>query len=109
MARWRDNAQYFEDQAPWAAQYKKQGVKPPRGQGRRDADRDRRFPRHAPIGDNLPNENEIHEKYGTQELPVHRQLARARTPPRATAPRGVRAVAAGNRRAQRSTATRPRT
>ncbi len=23
------NAQYFEDHAPWAAQYKKQGVKPP--------------------------------------------------------------------------------
>src|SRR4029077_14167661 len=29
MTKLAENAQYFEDHAPWAQQYKKQGVKPP--------------------------------------------------------------------------------
>ena len=29
MTKLAGNAQYFEDQAPWAQQYKKQGVQPP--------------------------------------------------------------------------------
>ena len=37
------NAQYFEDRAPWDARYKKQGVKPPIANCRRDDHRNRRF------------------------------------------------------------------
>jgi dipeptidyl-peptidase-3 len=59
------NAQYFEDRAPWLAQYKKQGVKPPLAEAVETVVEAGDF--HAnTVGDNLPNENEIREKYGTK-------------------------------------------
>ncbi|HEV3333556.1 MAG TPA: hypothetical protein VG096_21375 [Bryobacteraceae bacterium] len=59
------NAQYFEDRAPWLQQYKKQGVKPPLAEAVETVVETGDF--HAnTVGDNLPNENEIREKYGTK-------------------------------------------
>ncbi|HLI86149.1 MAG TPA: hypothetical protein VKV17_19690 [Bryobacteraceae bacterium] len=61
------NAQYFEDHAPWLPQYKKQGVKPPVAKAVETVVETGDF--HAStIGDNLPNENEIHEKYGSKSF-----------------------------------------
>ncbi|HJT89533.1 MAG TPA: hypothetical protein VJ732_16805 [Bryobacteraceae bacterium] len=61
------NAQYFEDRAPWAPQYKKQGVKPPLAKAVETVVETGDF--HAnTIGDNLPNENEIREKYGSKSF-----------------------------------------
>lgn len=61
------NAQYFEDRAPWLPQYKKQGVKPPLAKAVETVVETGDF--HAnTIGDNLPNENEIREKYGTKSF-----------------------------------------
>ena len=70
------NAQYFEDRAPWDARYKKQGVKPPLANAVETTIETGDF-HVTTIGDNLPNENEIHEKYGIEEFPVFRQFARA--------------------------------
>jgi dipeptidyl-peptidase III len=65
MVKLAANAQYFEDRAPWLAQYKKQGVKPPLAKAVETVVETGDF--HAStIGDNLPNENEIREKYGTK-------------------------------------------
>ena len=65
MAKLAANAQYFEDRAPWLPQYKKQGVKPPQAQAVETVVETGDF--HAnTVGDNLPNENEIREKYGTK-------------------------------------------
>jgi len=61
------NAQYFEDRAPWLPQYKKQGVKPPLAKAVETVVETGDF--HAnTIGDNLPNENAIREKYGTKSF-----------------------------------------
>ena len=61
------NAQYFEDRAPWLPQYKKQGVKAPLAKAVETVVETGDF--HAnTIGDNLPNENEIREKYGTKSF-----------------------------------------
>jgi dipeptidyl-peptidase-3 len=65
MVKLAANAQYFEDRAPWLAQYKKQGVKPPLAKAVETVVETGDF--HAnTVGDNLPNENEIREKYGTK-------------------------------------------
>ncbi len=61
------NAQYFEDHAPWANQYKKQGVQPPRAKAVETVIETGDFHVNT-IGDNLPNENEIREKYGTKSF-----------------------------------------
>jgi dipeptidyl-peptidase-3 len=61
------NAQYFEDHAPWAPQYKKQGVQPPRAKAVETVIETGDFHVNT-IGDNLPNENEIREKYGTKSF-----------------------------------------
>jgi dipeptidyl-peptidase-3 len=67
MVKLAANAQYFEDRAPWLAQYKKQGVKPPLAKAVETVVETGDF--HAnTIGDNLPNENEIREKYGTKSF-----------------------------------------
>ncbi len=67
MQKLAANAQYFEDHAPWAAQYKKQGVKPPLAKAVETVVETGDF--HAnTIGDNLPNENEIREKYGSKSF-----------------------------------------
>jgi dipeptidyl-peptidase-3 len=61
------NAQYFEDHAPWANQYKKQGVQPPRAKAVETVIETGDFHVNT-VGDNLPNENEIREKYGTKSF-----------------------------------------
>jgi dipeptidyl-peptidase III len=61
------NAQYFEDRAPWAQQYKKEGVKPPVAKAVEAVIETGDF-HVTTIGDNLPNENEIHEKYGSKSF-----------------------------------------
>jgi dipeptidyl-peptidase-3 len=61
------NAQYFENHAPWPDQYKKQGVKPPMAKAVEAVIETGDF-HVTTVGDNLPNENEIHEKYGTKSF-----------------------------------------
>src|SRR5215813_8813975 len=65
MTKIAANAQYFEDRAPRAAQYKKQGVQPPMAKAVETVIETGDF-HVSTIGDNLPNENEIREKYGTK-------------------------------------------
>lgn len=61
------NAQYFENKAPWAPQYKKENVKPPAAKAVETVIETGDF-HVTTIGDNLPNENEIHEKYGSKSF-----------------------------------------
>ena len=67
MIRLGANANYFEQQAPWDAQYKKQSFKPPVIKAIETLVETGDF-NVTTIGDNLPNENEIHEKYGTKNF-----------------------------------------
>jgi dipeptidyl-peptidase-3 len=67
MVKLASNAQYFEEQAPWAAQYKKQGVKPPLAKAVETVIETGDFHVNT-VGDNLPNENEIREKYGSKSF-----------------------------------------
>ncbi len=67
MVKIAGNAQYFEDRAPWAPQYKKQGVKPPLAKAVETVIETADF-HVSTVGDNLPNENEIREKYGTKSF-----------------------------------------
>lgn len=67
MVKIADNAQYFEDLAPWDARYKKQGVKPPLLKAVETVVETGDF-HVTTVGDNLPNENEIHEKYGSKSF-----------------------------------------
>ncbi len=67
MTRIADNAQYFENRAPWADQYKKQGVKPPLAKAVEAIIETGDFHVNT-VGDNLPNENEIHDKYGSKSF-----------------------------------------
>ncbi len=67
MKKVADNAQYFEDRAPWAPQYKKQGVKPPVAKAVETTIETGDF-HISTIGDNLPNENEIREKFGSKSF-----------------------------------------
>ena len=59
------NAHYFEDHAPWAPQYRKQGVKPPLAKAVETVIETGDFG-VTTVGDNLPNEDQIHEKYGSK-------------------------------------------
>lgn len=61
------NAQYFEDRAPWLPQYRKQGVKPPLARAVESVIETGDF-HVTTVGDNLPNENEIHQKYGSKSF-----------------------------------------
>jgi dipeptidyl-peptidase-3 len=61
------NAQYFEDHAPWLGQYKKQSVKPPLAKAVETVVETGDF-HVSTIGDNLPNENEVREKYGSKSF-----------------------------------------
>ena len=61
------NAQYFEDRAPWLQQYKKQGVKPPVARAVEAVIETGDF-HVTTVGDNLPNEPQIHEKYGSKSF-----------------------------------------
>jgi len=67
MVKLAQNAAYFESKAPWAAQYKKQAFQPPVVKAVEVLIETGDF-HVTTIGDNLPNENEIHEKYGTKNF-----------------------------------------
>ncbi|MFB3829343.1 MAG: peptidase M49 [Bryobacteraceae bacterium] len=67
MRKLAANAQYFEDRAPWDARYKKQGVEPPLAKAVEALVETGDF-LISTIGVNLPNENEIHQKYGTKSF-----------------------------------------
>ena len=67
MVKIADNAQYFEDHAPWAPQYKKQGVKPPLAKAVEAVIETGDF-HVTTVGDNLPNEEEIHQKYRSKSF-----------------------------------------
>lgn len=61
------SAQYFEDRAPWDSRFKKQGVKPPLAKAVETVIETGDFHVNT-VGDNLPNEDEIHQKYGTKSF-----------------------------------------
>jgi dipeptidyl-peptidase III len=67
MTRLGENADYFEQQAPWDAQYKRQDFKPPVVKAVESLVETGDFHVNV-IGDNLPNEDEIHEKYGSKNF-----------------------------------------
>jgi dipeptidyl-peptidase-3 len=67
MVKIADNAQYFEDRAPWKPEYKKQGVKPPLAKAVESIIETGDF-HVTTVGDNLPNEDEVHEKYGSKSF-----------------------------------------
>lgn len=67
MTKIAQKAQYFEDNAPWDPQYKKQGVKPPLAKAIETVIETGDF-LVSTIGDNLPNEDEIHQTYGTKSF-----------------------------------------
>ncbi|HEY6972089.1 MAG TPA: peptidase M49 [Candidatus Angelobacter sp.] len=67
MEKIATNAQYFEDHAPWDPQYRKQGVKPPVAKAVETLTETGDFHVNT-VGDNLPNENEVHEKYGSKSF-----------------------------------------
>src|SRR5260221_13347286 len=67
MVKLAANAAYFEDKAPWDAKYKKRDFQPPVVKAVEVLIETGDF-HVTTIGDNLPNENEIHEKYGTKNF-----------------------------------------
>jgi dipeptidyl-peptidase-3 len=67
MVKLGDNANYFEMQAPWDQKYKKQSFQPPVVKAIETLIETGDFNVNT-IGDNLPNENEIHEKFGTKNF-----------------------------------------
>jgi dipeptidyl-peptidase III len=67
MRRLAQNAVYFERKAPWDEKYKKLDVKPPVGKAIETLAATGDF-HVTTIGDNLPNEQDIREKYGTKSL-----------------------------------------
>ena len=67
MTKLAQNAAYFEEKAPWAPKYKKQAFSPPVVKAVQVLVETGDF-HVTTIGDNLPNENEIHEKYGTKNF-----------------------------------------
>jgi dipeptidyl-peptidase-3 len=64
MVKLAQNAALFERAAPWDPKYKKQTFQPPVVKAVEVLIETGDF-HVTTIGDNLPNENEIHEKYGT--------------------------------------------
>ena len=62
-----DNAQYFEEKAPWATLYKNTGVKPPTAKAVETTVLTGDF-HVTTTGDNLPNEDEIRAKYGSKSF-----------------------------------------
>ncbi len=67
MEKLGQNAEYFEQRAPWDAKYKKTAFTPPTVEAIETIVETGDFS-VTTIGDNLPNENEIHEKYGTKNF-----------------------------------------
>jgi dipeptidyl-peptidase-3 len=67
MHKLADNAVYFEKRAPWDDRFKKLDVKPPVGKAIETVVETGDF-QVSTTGDNLPNEQEVREKYGTKSL-----------------------------------------
>ena len=67
MKKLAENAAYFEQKAPWDAKYKKQSFQAPVVKAVEVIVETGDF-HVTTIGDNLPNENAIHEKYGTKNF-----------------------------------------
>ncbi len=67
MNKLAQNAAYFEEKAPWVDAYKKKSFTPPVVKAVEVLIETGDF-QVTTIGDNLPNENEIHEKYGTKNF-----------------------------------------
>ena len=67
MKKLAENAGYFEEKAPWDAKYKRQQFKLPVVKAVETLIETGDFG-VTTIGDNLPNENEIHEKYGSKNF-----------------------------------------
>ena len=67
MNKLAENAAYFEEKAPWLDEYKKKAFTPPVVKAVEVLIETGDF-QVSTIGDNLPNENEIHEKYGTKNF-----------------------------------------
>ncbi len=67
MHQLADNAVYFERKAPWEDRFKKLDVKPPVGKAIETLVASGDF-HVGTIGDNLPNEQDIREQYGTKSL-----------------------------------------
>jgi len=67
MVKLAANAAYFEQRAPWDAKYKRQSFQPPVVKAVEVLIETGDF-HVTTIGDNLPNENEIHEMYGTKNF-----------------------------------------
>ncbi len=67
MLKLASNAQYFENKAPWAPQYRRTSGTMPVVKAVEALVETGDF-HVTTIGDNLPNENEIHEKYGTKNF-----------------------------------------
>ncbi|HZF08261.1 MAG TPA: peptidase [Thermoanaerobaculia bacterium] len=67
MVKLAKNAVYFEKRAPWAEKYKKLDVQPPVGKAIETFIETGDF-RVTVTGDNLPNEQDFREKYGTKSL-----------------------------------------
>jgi dipeptidyl-peptidase-3 len=67
IAKIASNAQYFEDNAPWNSDYKKQGVKPPLANAVETVIESGDF-HVSTTGDNLPNEDEIRAKSGSKSF-----------------------------------------
>lgn len=67
MVALASNAAYFEQKAPWDAKYKKRDFKPPVVKAVEVLIETGDF-HVSTIGDNLPNENEIHQMYGTKNF-----------------------------------------
>jgi len=67
MIKLAQNAEYFEQKAPWDDKYKKTAFKPPVVKAVETLVETGDF-HVTTVGDNLPNENEIHEKYGTKNF-----------------------------------------
>ena len=67
MVNLAKNAAYFEEKAPWDAKYKKRDFKPPVVKAVEVLIETGDFHVNT-IGVNLPNEQEIHQKYGTKNF-----------------------------------------
>ncbi|MBV8201519.1 MAG: hypothetical protein JOZ15_12930 [Acidobacteria bacterium] len=67
MHKLADNAVYFEKRAPWEDRFKKLDVKPPVAKAVEIVIETGDFAVNT-TGDNLPNEQEVREKYGTKSF-----------------------------------------
>src|SRR3954464_6269998 len=67
MVNLAKNAAYFEEKAPWDARYKKRNFTPPVVKAVEVLIETGDF-HVTTIGDNLPNEQEIHEEFGTKNF-----------------------------------------